>query len=148
MPRGFTDSIHRAKESFEELKKESLLKGKNIAKISNVAKNSGTSRTNLYDQKNEEWKQLREDIDLFAKEFETLSKGKYKNPVVEKYKEESHSWEEKYKSMSSQNLELLDRINSLEQIIDEKQSTIYLLQRRLGEREELLQKLTNQKGEK
>lgn len=147
MPRGFTDSIHRAKESFEELKKESLLKGKNVANISNVAKNSGTSRTNLYDQKNEEWKQLREDIDLFSKEFKSLSKGKYKNPVVEKYKEESKSWEEKYKSMSSQNLELLDRINSLEQIIDEKQSTIYLLQKRLGEREELLLKLSKQKEE-
>lgn len=128
MPRGFTDSIQKAKHSFENLKKESLIKGRNLATFSNISKKSKTSRNNFYTQKNQEWEKLVEEIDQFAIEFNSLTKGKYKNPEVEAYKKEAKEWHKKYIAMTKQNYELLKEINNLNQIIKDKQQTINHLQ--------------------
>ncbi len=133
MPKGFTDSVKKAKNTFEELKKESLIKGKNLATINNVAKRSGTSRNNFYTLKSKDWEDLVTDIDDFAKEFKTLAQGKYKNPEVEAHKKSAKDCEKKYISMAEQNNELLRDINDLNRIIDDKQETIDLLKKRLDD---------------
>lgn len=124
MPKGPTDSINKAKATFEELKKESLIKGKNLATPSQIAKRSGTSRDNLYAQKTVDWKEFANEVKEFAKEFKTLARGKYKNPEVEVYKQEVKKWKEKYVAMTEQNYELLKQVNDLNIIIKEKQLTI------------------------
>ena len=124
MPKGPTDSIQKAKKAFEALKKESLIKGKNKATYSQVAKHSGTSRNNLYARKNDEWEELANEIDAFAKEFQNLAKGKYKNPEVEAYKTEAKEWKKKYEAMAEQNYELLKEVEKLQRAKAEKQMTI------------------------
>jgi len=132
MPRGFTDSVKKAQDTFEILKKESLIKGKNVASINNIAKKSGTSRNNFYTKKSEAWKKLVSDIDNFAKEFQKLAQGKYKNPEVESHKKAAKDCKGKYIAMTQQNYELLEKINDLERIISDKDQTIYLLKKRLN----------------
>jgi len=127
MPRGPTDSINKAKKAFEELKKESLIKGKNKAIISQIAQKSGTSRDNFYAKKTDSWEDLVNEIDNFAIEFKQLAKGKYKNPEVEAYRKKAKEWEKKYIAMTEQNYELLKQINDLNLTIKEKQQTINLL---------------------
>lgn len=134
MPRGFTDSIQKAKEAFEELKTESLIKGKNKATYAQIAQKSATSRNNFYTKKNKLWEELVAEIDNFAKEFKNLAKGKYKNPEVETYKQEAKDWKEKYNAMAGQNYELLKKINDLERIIEDKQQSIDLLNKRFNKK--------------
>ena len=131
MPRGFTDSVKKAITTFDDLKKESLIKGKNIATIANIAKQSKVSRNNFYTKKSKDWEKLVTDIENFANEFQKLSNGKYKNPEVEHYKKIAKDWEQKYISMVEQNYELLKKTNDLERIVSDKQQTINLLQHRL-----------------
>jgi len=132
MPRGFTDSIKKAKDSFEELKQESLIKGKNLATRNNIAKQSGTSRNNFYTLKNKEWKNFVDDIDIFEKKFLTLAQGRYKNPEVEIFKKKARDYEVKYTAMAQQNHEFLENINYLERVILDKEQTINLLKERLN----------------
>ena len=132
MPRGFTNSVKKAISTFETLKKESLIKGKNIATITNIAKESGVSRNNFYTKKSKDWEKLVSAIENFAKEFQTLAQGKYKNPEVEYYKKLSKDLEQQYISMAGQNYELLKKINDLERIIADKQQTINFLHERLN----------------
>lgn len=131
MPKGFTDSVQKAKNTFEELKKESLIIGKNLATINNVSKQSGTSRNNFYTKKSKDWEEIVTDIDDFAKEFKTLAQGKYKNPEVEAHKKSAKDCEKKYISMAQQNTDLLNEINNLNNVINEKQQTIDLLNKQL-----------------
>lgn len=133
MPRGFTESVKKAMKTFEKLKKESLIKGKNLATIANVAKQSGTSRTNFYEKKSKDWEELVLNIEDFSREFQTLAKGKYKNPEVEAYKETAKECEKKYNTMAKQNYDLLKKVNDLERIIADKQETIKLLKERLND---------------
>lgn len=133
VPKGFTDSVNKANNTFEELKKESLIKGKNLATINNVAKHSGTSRNNFYTKKSEDWKKIVTAIDDFAKEFKTLARGKYKNPQVETYKKSAKECETKYTAMSQQNYELLEKVNYLESVISDKKQEITSLKGRLND---------------
>lgn len=132
MPKGFTDSVQKARNIFEELKKESLIKGKNLATINNVSKQSGTSRNNFYTKKSQDWVDIVKDIDDFSKDFIKLAQGKYKNPEVETHKKSAKDCEKKYISMSQQNTDLLQKINNLNRIIEDKQETIDLLNKQLN----------------
>jgi len=131
MLRGCTDSIKKAKDTFEKLKQESLIKGKNLATKNNIAKQSGTSRNNFYTLKSKDWKNLVDDIDVFEKEFLVLAHGKYKNPEIETFKKEARDYKVKYIAMGQQNYELLQNNNYLERVILDKDQTISLLKERL-----------------
>lgn len=133
VPKGFTDSVKKARHTFEELKKESLIKGKNLATINNISKQSGTSRNNFYTLKSKDWEDLVSDIDTFAKEFTTLAQGKYKNPQVEAYKKSAKECKRKYTAMTQQNYELLEKVNYLEKVISDKKQEIASLKGRLND---------------
>lgn len=137
MPRGFTDSVAKATEAFEELKKESFMKGRNVATITNVARRSGTSRTNLYQKKSEDWRRLASNIEEFARDFERSKKGRRDDPRITALRKEIGEWKKKYLKMAGQNYELMKRIDELERILQEKRRTIDWLRKRLEERDPL-----------
>lgn len=131
MPKGSTNSVQKAIDTFEGLKKESLMKGKNLATIAKIAKRSGISRNNFYAKKSENWENITASIHDFAKDFKTLAQGKYKNPAVETYKKETKDYKKKYVSMAEQNYELLKIIDNLNRVINDKQQTINFLYKKL-----------------
>lgn len=133
MTNNLSKNVNNAKETFEKLKEQSFISGKNIASISNVAKVGRFSRNNFYkEDAGKGWLTLKDNILTFEKHFESLSKGKYKNPQITKYKEESKNAEKDLIKLAEQNLELLERINNFENIIKDKDNEISLLHQNLS----------------
>lgn len=113
---------------FISLKQKSYVEGKNLATMNNIAKESKTSRNNFYEQakKSEVWGTLVEQIKDFKTEFDDYLK--IKPSKEEKKKADLYK---KLKIQMEQNLELLNDKNYLYEQINEKNSIIEHLEKRI-----------------
>lgn len=113
---------------FISLKQKSYSEGKNLATMNNIAKESKTSRNNFYEQakKSKEWGILVEQLKDFKIEFDDYLKIK---PSKEEKKRDDLC--KKLKTQMEQNLELLNDKNNLYEQINEKDSIIEHLEKRI-----------------
>ncbi len=120
--------INHVNKIFVSLKQESYVSGKNLASMNNLAKRSKTSRNNFYEQaeKSEEWGILVKQIKDFKTEFDNYLK--IKPSKEEKKKADLYK---KLKIQMEQNLELLNDKNHLYEQINEKNSIIEHLEKRI-----------------
>ena len=122
--------LEQIKQVFILLKQRSYAESKNLVTMNNIAKESKTSRNNFYEQakKSKEWSDFVKEIKDFKIEYDNYLNLKTK-PSKEQKKIADLS--KKLKIQMEQNLELLSDKNHLCEQINEKNTIIEHLEKRI-----------------